>query len=125
MTLEISPSRRERWERIIQEAAEQSERGILPPLGQITQRIGKVGSELAIIPEVGNGRPLAEVLREAGPDVRSVSLFIGPEGGFEEVEIERAIAAGVIPVSLGPRILRAETAAVASLAIVMSALGEM
>jgi 16S rRNA (uracil1498-N3)-methyltransferase len=125
MTLEISPSRRERWERIIQEAAEQSERGILPPLGQITQRIGKVGSELAIIPEVGNGRPLAEVLHEAGPEVRSVSLFIGPEGGFEEYEIGRAIEAGVIPVSLGPRILRAETAAVASLAIVMSELGEM
>jgi 16S rRNA (uracil1498-N3)-methyltransferase len=108
MTTEISPSRRERWERIIQEAAEQSERGVLPPLRQLANVIGRVGSELALIPEI-----------------RSMSLFIGPEGGFTEQEVEGAVAAGVIPVSLGPRILRAETAAVASLAIVMSELGEM
>jgi 16S rRNA (uracil1498-N3)-methyltransferase len=125
MTTEISPSRRERWERIIQEAAEQSERGVLPPLGPLANVIGRVGSELALIPEVRYGRPLAEVLREAGPEIRSMSLFIGPEGGFTEQEVEGAVEVGVIPVSLGPRILRAETAAVASLAIVMSELGEM
>jgi len=54
-----------------------------------------------------------------------VAVFIGPEGGFSEEEITRAREAGILPVTLGPRILRMETAALAAVALVMYELGEM
>ena len=50
---------------------------------------------------------------------QSVGIFIGPEGGFEESEIEQARAAGAVPVSLGKRILRTETAGLAALSVLM------
>ncbi|MCA9968570.1 MAG: RsmE family RNA methyltransferase, partial [Anaerolineales bacterium] len=61
----------------------------------------------------------------AGRAVGRVALFIGPEGGFEDAEVAAARAAGVQPVTLGRRILRAETAAVAAAALVMQAMGEL
>ena len=54
-----------------------------------------------------------------------VCILIGPEGGFSEAEFEQANAAGFQPVSLGPRVLRTETAAVASLAILQSFWGDL
>ena len=58
--------------------------------------------------------------RDAPP--QSVALLIGPEGGFEAQEVDLAQQCGIQVVTLGPRILRAETAALAALAIVLSAL---
>ncbi|MEJ2748548.1 MAG: RsmE family RNA methyltransferase, partial [Anaerolineae bacterium] len=55
----------------------------------------------------------------------AVSLFIGPEGGFTSDEIELARQRGITPVTLGQRILRAETAAIAAATLVMHALGEL
>jgi 16S rRNA (uracil1498-N3)-methyltransferase len=55
----------------------------------------------------------------------SVSLIIGPEGGFAEEEVGLARRAGCVPVSLGPRILRSETAGIVAAALVMHELGEM
>jgi 16S rRNA (uracil1498-N3)-methyltransferase len=54
-----------------------------------------------------------------------VGLFIGPEGGFDPAEIALAQRAGIQAVTLGPRILRAETAALVATAIIMSETGEM
>jgi 16S rRNA (uracil1498-N3)-methyltransferase len=54
-----------------------------------------------------------------------VTLFVGPEGGFAPEEADRARDAGVIPVSLGPRTLRTETAAIVLVTLAMAALGEM
>jgi 16S rRNA (uracil1498-N3)-methyltransferase len=54
-----------------------------------------------------------------------IALFIGPEGGFDEEEIAAAQTAGVLPVTLGPRILRAETAAIVAAALALSAAGEL
>jgi 16S rRNA (uracil1498-N3)-methyltransferase len=54
-----------------------------------------------------------------------VALLVGPEGGLTPGEVERAEAAGFSPVGLGPRILRADTAAVAAAAILAYALGEI
>jgi 16S rRNA (uracil1498-N3)-methyltransferase len=54
-----------------------------------------------------------------------LALLIGPEGGFEEQEIELARHSGLRVVSLGPRILRAETAALAAATVVLSELGEL
>ena len=50
---------------------------------------------------------------------KSVGIFIGPEGGFDEAEVEAAMAAGVLPVTLGKRILRTETAGLAMLSVLM------
>ena len=49
----------------------------------------------------------------------SIGIFIGPEGGFERGEVEEAIAQGAIPISLGKRILRTETAGMATLSVLM------
>ena len=54
-----------------------------------------------------------------------VALFIGPEGGFTDREVENAQSANIIPVTLGPRILRAETAAIVATALFLNELGEM
>ena len=55
----------------------------------------------------------------------TISLLIGPEGGFSEAEIESAISAGFQPVTLGPRVLRTETAPVAAITIVQWLWGDL
>ncbi len=125
-TLRRSPGsgRWDRWRRIIREAAEQSGRGKLPrllpplPLAEaLTQASG-----LALMPSVLAQTPVRQALAAA---TWPATLFIGPEGGFAPDEVAAARAAGVIPVTLGPRILRTETAAIVLTALVMAALGEM
>ncbi len=118
------PSRWTRWRRIIREAAEQSHRGRLPqlreplPLPQaLTQAEG-----FKVMPWVQADTPIAHVLPQAHWPAH---LFIGPEGGFTEAEAALAREAGVHLVTLGPRILRTETAAVVTTALMMHALGEL
>lgn len=125
--------RRERWQRIIQEAAEQSGRVQVPALAETVSlrealegekpRLSNEPAHLALMPVLGARPSLGEVLRGLQPD--SLSLYIGPEGGFTDAEIHLAGQSGVSPVSLGPRTLRAETAAVAALALVLYQLGDM
>ncbi|HPI33494.1 MAG TPA: RsmE family RNA methyltransferase [candidate division Zixibacteria bacterium] len=69
------------------------------------------------------GKPLSA--QAIPPGVSRVSLLVGPEAGFSEAEAGRAIAAGYAPISLGPRILRSETAGPVVCALVMHALGEL
>lgn len=57
-----------------------------------------------------------QFVEQTGPG-QKIAVFIGPEGGFEETEIEKAREAGVVPVSLGKRILRTETAGLALLSV--------
>jgi 16S rRNA (uracil1498-N3)-methyltransferase len=110
----------DRLRAIMIEAAEQSGRLSLPevrPLGSIEDALSwpATGRPLLVGDGTGGGAPLAEVLRAHGPG----DLLIGPEGGFAPEELScLAAAPGVIPVSLGPLVLRAETAAIAALAIV-------
>jgi 16S rRNA (uracil1498-N3)-methyltransferase len=115
----------ERWERIVREAAEQSRRGILPPVhlplafGAALQRAQP--DALRLIPWEGeHSLTLRAALApfKAAP-APTIAVFIGPEGGFSEAEIEAARAAGVQPVTLGERILRMETAAVVAAALVL------
>jgi len=123
---QLSRRKMTRWERIIQAAAEQSRRGRLPPLQPFVlfaaacEQVHRTGS-LALIPWEEETRPIREVLREAGREMRpfNVALFIGPEGGFSAAEVQLARDYGLVPVSLGPRILRAETAGVAATAMVL------
>jgi 16S rRNA (uracil1498-N3)-methyltransferase len=120
-------NRRQRWIRIVKEAAEQSHRGTIPevaPLADWQALLARTASTgCAMIAYEGGGRPIHDVLAEC--DHRSFLLIVGPEGGFEEREVREAEAAGAVSVGLGPRILRTETAAVAMLTAVMYASGEM
>ncbi len=118
-------SKIQRWQRIIQEAAEQSGRSRLPQLLSI--RPLTVALEditpgvLAIMPwEEEQSLPIREALQQrAQPTPSSVVLFIGPEGGLTPEEVAFARKRGVQVVTLGARILRAETAAIATVANVM------
>lgn len=120
-----------RWERIIREAAEQSRRGKLPtlePVIPLAAAIAQAGqttqpAPLLVMPwEETTDLSLKMTLTEAHPS--AVGVFIGPEGGFSPTEAALARDAGIRLVTLGPRILRAETAAVAVCAVVMYQAGE-
>jgi 16S rRNA (uracil1498-N3)-methyltransferase len=119
----------ERWQRIVREAAEQSERGIVPSLGAtipFSAALERVSPDaLTLIPyEEEHALSLRAVL-SSHSSATHINLLIGPEGGFTPEEIASAQARGAIAVTLGPRILRAETAGIAAAAAVMYALGEM
>ncbi len=104
-------SRQQRWERIIQEAARQCRRPVLPRLATATplaEALKTCTAELRLLPWEEESRPLASVLPSRPP--ASAAVLIGPEGGFSAVEAAQASAAGFLPVSLGRRILRSETA---------------
>jgi 16S rRNA (uracil1498-N3)-methyltransferase len=119
----------ERWQRIIQEAAEQSGRAIIPPLGDalsLEEAFKSQSEGLAIIPTLNSRAALRSILNTTGDQGKAtISIFIGPEGGFTAEEVQAARAAGVTSVTLGPRTLRAETAAVAALTMALYELGEM
>ncbi|MBO2531457.1 16S rRNA (uracil1498-N3)-methyltransferase [Planifilum fulgidum] len=119
--------RRVRWKRILKEAAEQSHRGRIPTVSPVTDWNGLLEAiaraELALIAYEGGGEPLSAAL--ARKSFSRLLLIVGPEGGWEEEEVRQAREAGAVPVSLGSRILRTETAAVAMLACAMFANGEM
>lgn len=126
----LKQNKAERWQRIVTEAAEQCGRGSLPalhaPLDFAEALAAAQVSDLALIPwEEEREQGLLPLLRQRPSPPRTIALFIGPEGGYALVEIEAARAAGVRAVSLGPRILRAETAAVAAAALILGELGEM
>jgi 16S rRNA (uracil1498-N3)-methyltransferase len=118
------PSRWPRWRRIIREAAEQSGRGALPallepiPFDEALRR----GTGLRLLPAVSATQPVRQALTGAS---WPVTLFVGPEGGFAPEEVILARESGVLPVSLGPRVLRTETAALALVTLTMAALGEL
>jgi 16S rRNA (uracil1498-N3)-methyltransferase len=126
-----------RWERIVQEAAEQSGRCVLPTLDRSSRLLEVLDHErnrlqqstksehIAIMPALGAHCSLREALAGKKQDGGSISIFIGPEGGFTEEETNAAQQAGITLVTLGPRILRAETAAVAALTMTLYELGEM
>lgn len=111
---EKAERQRERYGRIARAAAGQCGRGILPTVGATLSFEGMLkaatSAELALFFYEGEGTaPLPAVL--SGRELpRSVAVIIGSEGGFSPEEAEAARAAGAVPVGLGPRILRCETA---------------
>jgi 16S rRNA (uracil1498-N3)-methyltransferase len=118
----------ERWRNIIMEAAEQSGRGLIPELRvPIDYREAIVETEdydMSLIACTKRGRELHGSLALVKEDGH-VSLFIGPEGGFTDEEVESCLEEGAMPVTLGRRILRTETAGVVASALVLYELGEM
>jgi 16S rRNA (uracil1498-N3)-methyltransferase len=123
--------KRPRWERIIREAAEQSHRGRLPRLAaplsfdRACQESVRENNLSLLLWEEATQESLSGVLRSFSGDLARVALLVGPEGGFASHEVAQARRHGIGVVTLGPRVLRAETAAIVSAAIVMSELGEM
>jgi 16S rRNA (uracil1498-N3)-methyltransferase len=106
--------RLERWRKIAKEAAEQSHRSQIPHIEDVRtwkELLASVpGFHYALLAyEKEEEIALARILKEV-PEGASILLVIGPEGGFDEREVEEAEAAGLTIVSLGRRILRAETA---------------
>lgn len=123
-----------RWKRIAMEAAKQCDRGIVPVVEEPV-RLDKalklaVDCDLRLLPyeEEDKGslrRYLVEQKLKQSGDINSIAVFIGPEGGFAAEEVQKAVESGFKSVTLGPRILRTETAGVAVLAIIMYELGDM
>lgn len=118
-----------RWQKIAEAAAKQSGRGIIPAVHEavdIDKAIEMMKScDLAFVPyECEEKNCIRNVLtRTSG--VKSVGFIIGPEGGFDKSEIEKLENAGIVPVSLGKRILRTETAGEAVLAMIMYEIGDI
>ena len=119
----------ERWQTILREAAEQSGRTTLPqllPPALLPQALNEPTparfflweSQSSPLPSLGEATAAA-----CRGGVQAFALLVGPEGGFAESEAAAAVAAGWQPVTLGPRILRAETAAVAALVVLMDRCG--
>ena len=126
----IEARRLERWRRIISEAAEQSARAKLPELAaaiKFDEAIGRLsGFGCSLIASTEQGASgLEQVLGEFAARPSEVALLVGPEGGFTADELGAARDAGARAFSLGPRILRTETAAVVASALVLHELGEM
>ena len=120
-----------RWERIIQEAAEQSRRGTLPELrpammfAQACQRASRMEGVGLLAWEEAETDPLRSILTAIPQKPQTVSLFIGPEGGFTVDEARLAHGYGIWPVWLGRRILRAETAGLVAASVILYHFGEM
>lgn len=117
-----------RLRKIAAEAAKQSRRGAVPIVASpltLREALAEMQQcDVAIVPyEDERGCDIQTALR--GVQAQSVAILIGPEGGFAPEEIEAAVAAGVRPVTLGPRILRTETAGIATVAIALYECGEM
>lgn len=119
----------ERWQRIAHEACKQSGRCAEPSVGRplTMQALAEEVQTLdaaAVAWEEEHGQSLRR-FREVHSEARSIGIVIGPEGGIEEREIEMLRAAGCDPVTLGPRILRTETAGLASLAALLALYGDL
>lgn len=113
----------ERWQKIATAAAKQSGRGRIPRVSSllyskdVVKRIPDF--DLFLLPYEGGGKPLKELLTDKP---KRVGIWIGPEGGFDEAEVQSAAGAEIV--TLGKRILRTETAGPAVLAVLSYELGE-
>ena len=113
-----------RWQQIAEGGAKQSGRGIIPeikPVMGFSEALAYAGNlEGVLIPyEKAEGIDKTREMIAGLKGKKSVGIFIGPEGGFDEAEVEAAMAAGALPVTLGKRILRTETAGLAMLSVLM------
>ena len=114
-----------RWQKIAAEAAGQSGRGIIPvvetPISW-KQALSRFAAERTLLCYEGGGQPIGTLVTPAD---RAVSLVVGPEGGFDVAEVEAVLQAGGKIATLGPRILRCETAPLAAIAVLMEKSGNM
>ena len=115
----------QRWQAIAESAAKQSRRAVVPLVREpMTMeeavRFAEQNTDVRLLPYElqeadGSTRDVMDKIREGS----AVSIFIGPEGGFDPAEVELAREAGVVPITLGKRILRTETAALVALSFLI------
>ncbi len=118
----------QRWERIVYEAAKQSKRGIIPkvkdPLSFKEALLDMKENSINIVPyEKENSKSIKDAINKS--NISIVGIFIGPEGGFDEEEINMLQDIGATSISLGPRILRTETASIVASSIVIYELSHL
>ena len=117
--LNPSPQKLERWQRIASEAAEQSERAVVPTILQpvaFNTAIKETTATHRYICEARGDYPhLQQVINKTANEI---IIAIGPEGGWTNQELEIAIASGFQPISLGRRILRAVTAPIVAISLI-------
>lgn len=124
LDLEKGAARAERWRKVAAEAARQCGRADVPAVdapGPLLPALAGAPAGFAKLVFHPGGAPLAEAL---GSD-SGFLLCAGPEGGFSPREVEEAVAAGARLASLGPRVLRAETAAITAVALVQALRGDL
>lgn len=127
---ETSGAKVERWRRIARAAAQQSGRVRVPEIADVHDWDALIATferyDRVYVPwELADPAPLRTVFERDLPAARTVMAIIGPEGGFSADEVERARDAGAVTISLGARILRTETAALAILSAALYAVGEL
>jgi 16S rRNA (uracil1498-N3)-methyltransferase len=113
-----------RWQKIALEAAKQSGRGIVPKIESpinFSQAVKNAPGEKIMLYE-GGGEPLRNLVHDTD---KEISFFVGPEGGFSVNELELAKVNHVKIATLGPRILRTETAPIAAVTVIMSETGNL
>lgn len=124
-----------RWQGIAEAAAKQSKRGIVPQIHAVMSYKEALAyaadMDCRLVPyemeeslDGASGMAGTKKLIEAIKPGQSVAIFIGPEGGFEDSEIQNAISQGMKPITLGKRILRTETAGMTAMAWIMYQLEE-
>lgn len=118
-----SPARLERYARIVLEACKQSGRRQLPRLSSSFFEVPPEGVVAIVLAHAAGVDSIGTVL--AGPQAHDVWLAVGPEGGFSEGELDALIASGWRRASLGPRVLRTETAGAVAAAIVLHTWGDL
>ncbi|MCL2742138.1 MAG: 16S rRNA (uracil(1498)-N(3))-methyltransferase [Oscillospiraceae bacterium] len=124
-----SEAKRARWQKVALEASKQCGRGAVPEIWEPTTVGGVCGADwgfglrIALYEREGD-LSLKDCLRGGDRDASGgIGLFCGPEGGYEDGEIGALKGAGFIAVSLGPRVLRTETAPIAAMAVLMYEFG--
>ncbi|MCA1826133.1 MAG: 16S rRNA (uracil(1498)-N(3))-methyltransferase [Myxococcales bacterium] len=125
---ERGSAKAERWRKVAQEAARQSGRADVPKIDEpaswdaVLALLAGEPSRRGLLLDPGQtGLRLGQAARGA----RRVLIAVGPEGGFSPEERERAVRGGMLPVALGPLVLRTETAGLAALAVVLHVHGEL
>lgn len=129
MTAKKAADRRDRWQRIAVEAAKQCRRSVVPRVTTPTTWLEALEDiperAVALMPYEGETeQKIRDLLRKLNAPTE-IFIFIGPEGGIHPEELEQARWRGVIPVTLGPRILRTETAGLAASAMVLYEWGDL
>lgn len=121
--------KQERWQKIAREACKQSGRcrqtAVSEPVSFAQLVKALPGFDAAIVPWEDARNHSLSAFRREHEDVRSLAVVIGPEGGIDPTEIDQLREAGCLPVTLGPRILRTETAGLCALSALFCLYGDM